>query len=130
MTAEVFACYSKVCAPPPAGKGGSVKGVISPGARARINERLAAKKAHKKVPTGPLVQKGTTDRNRPGGVGGGSAGSTAKAVKDAAFGKSPHTGKPYSKKNPPPGGNLGAKPISKTDWEKMYRNNRNLGEHE
>lgn len=48
MSEEVFACYSKACAPPPAGKGGSLKGV-SPAARGRIDARLKAKKGGKKV---------------------------------------------------------------------------------
>jgi hypothetical protein len=35
----------------------------------------------------------------------------------------------YSKKNPPPGKSIGT-PISKADWEKMYRKNRNYSEHD
>lgn len=43
---EVFACWSKACAPPPAGKGGSSKG--APGSK-KARDRLAKKAARRQV---------------------------------------------------------------------------------
>lgn len=45
---QVFACYSRSCAPPPVGKGGSNKGGRKGAARAALLAQHAARKAKRK----------------------------------------------------------------------------------
>lgn len=100
----VFACYSRACAPPPTGRGGSVRGgrkggsvirksgggdssttksVARAGAKA-LSARFGTKRrgAADKGNTSSTVKK--ADKNRPGGVGGSSVGRSASVSRARA----------------------------------------------
>jgi hypothetical protein len=96
-SALAFACYEKACAPPPAGKGGSLpgRGGGSPHTPALVktllkraeNQEARQDRLHDHLSgiTKPkLSQDGTTNRPHAGGLGGGSAGKKAATVQHSS----------------------------------------------
>lgn len=138
----MFACYEKSCAPPPAGKGGSLKARVGKWSADRkaasemlMQHHAAVESARARITSGTTRVRSSSNRTGSEYTNSEALNTVRRrlAAQDAENQRKARAAariKPtYSKANPPPGKRIGT-PISKAEWEKMYRKNTNYSEHD